>query len=340
MAISVVIPAYQRREFLHEAWSSVEGSGGPGLREIVVIKDFEDPALDSPASDRLTSIAYGSRNYGGTIARAVRACRGNVVAFLEDDDRFGPTKIARLSAVFAADSHVAFYHNDYREIDRSGAPLAASSQRRAIDRRMSGRALERYEREEKVSRFDRLCDSVPSAHLSCVAFGRRSLEPVLPYLERVPIGVDFFLFFAGLASDGTLVIDPEQLTDYRRHSGNSSRALSFNPAWYRELVTGSRAMADATRAMLVELGRRDLLPRLEAELAAHAVYVATAAPAPERRDVARALAGMLREPISFRGIERRALFLRAGLFVAEPSWAARIVRPRPTPLPGPPPRPV
>lgn len=330
--ISVVIPAYRRREYLPEAWRSVQSSeGGLGSCEIVVVKDFEEPTLDALRTDRVTTIAYGSRNYGSTIARAVRACRGDVVAFLEDDDRFLPTKLARLNRVFGEVPGMAFYHNDYREIDGHGAPLPASSQRRAIDRRVAGRPLEWYSGEAKLAEFDRLSDSVPSAHMSCIALSRRALEPVLPYLERVPIGVDFFLFFAGLACEGAIAIDPEKLTEYRHHPANSSRALSFDPGWYGELREGSRAMAASTRAMLAGLGRPDLLPRLEAELAAHAVYVATAAPRPERRSVVQALAGMLRDPMAFRGTERRLLFLRAGLFVAEPSWAVRLLRPRRAP---------
>jgi len=220
------------------------------------------------------------------------------------------------------------YHNDYEEIDGRGIRAPASSQRRAIDRRVAGRSSERYDGVEKTAQFARIGDSVPSAHMSCLAMRRSLLLLVLDRLERVPIGVDFFLFFVGVAGEGAMVIDPAKLTQYRRHAANSSRALSFDPASYLELVAGSRTMAAETRGAVEALGGVSILPWLEAELAAHALYVATAAPRPQRRAVGDALLGVLRGPRSLAGVERPSQWLRSWLFLVSPHLAARLLRPR------------
>jgi len=331
VGLTVIVPAYSRTEFLPGAVRSLlaQRAGVAWPVEILVVKNFASPGLeDLVRSESVATLEFGSRVYGSTIARAIRASRGKVIAFLEDDDLFDPTKLARLEAVFAKEPSVTFYHNDYREIDRAGGPSRPSAQRRGIDRRVRGRGLERYAGAEKVRAFDRIGDSVPSAHLSCIAMRREALTRVLDRLERVPIGVDFFLFFVALASEGEIVIDPEKLTLYRRHPGNSSRSLSFDPAWYGELVEGSRRMAEETRGMVDDLGRRELHPILDGELAAHALYVATSAPVPRRRAVGSALLELLGRTQTLHGVGRKGLCGEGALFSLSPSIAARLLRPR------------
>lgn len=238
--------------------------------EIIVIKDFRDPEIDRYlGSESIQTIEFGSQVYGLTIARAVRACHGEIVAFLEDDDAFDPRKVERLRVVFEPGHGAAYYHNDYQEIDEAGRTGSTSPQRRDVDRRIRGRGVERYHGPATWKSFRRILDSVPEAHLSCVAIRRSELERILERLASVPIGVDFFLFFAGLASEGGLVIDPEKLTLYRRHPANSSRSLAVDPSWYERLTDGTERMAAATRAMLKDRNAVSLLPQLEEVLAWH-----------------------------------------------------------------------
>jgi hypothetical protein len=248
------------------------------------------------------------------------------VAFLEDDDAFDPRKVERLRDVFRPGSRTDYYHNDYREIDEAGRDTPSSPQRRDIDRRVKGRGVERFEGSAKRDSFLRILDSVPEAHLSCVAIRRSELEPILERLESVPIGVDFFLFFVGLASEGGLVIDPEKLTLYRHHSASSSRSLAEDPSWYDRLIGGTRRMSEATRAMLRDRNAVMLLPSLEDVLAAHELFVRTTAASPNRRALVAALAAVLRHPRGLRAPGRPALLLQAVLHLIHPSWARRLVR--------------
>jgi hypothetical protein len=332
--ISVLIVAYFRRSFLLTAVNSVTAQRTSRTEpEIVVVKNFPDAELDEFLNlEGVKIIEFGSETYGATISRAVRECRGEIVAFLEDDDAFEGAKLGRLREIFGGGSRVVFYHNDYREIDDRGEALAGSSSRRSIDRRTKLRLSESFEGPAKLDMFDRMGDSVAEAHMSCVAMRRSTLERVLTRLERIPIGVDFFLFFVALASDGAVMIDPGKLTLYRRHFANSSRALSFDPRQYRQLVEGTRVMAEETGATLRDLGGEEFLPILERELSAHALYVEVTAPMPKRRALATALFEMVRHPESFRGPGRRGLFLRSWLFLLEPRVAARFLRPRATRL--------
>jgi len=331
--LSVVLPAYSRPEFLLQAVRSVVSQRrSPTEPEIIVVKNFGEPVSDGYLErERVATIDFGSTTYGATIARAIERSRGEVVAFLEDDDAFDPGKIERLHEVFGGGSTVSYYHNDYREIDGRGATPPPSAPRRSIDRRVQGRDAEVFDGPSKVGSFSRMADSVPEAHLSCVAMRRAALLRVLPRLARVPIGVDFFLFYAGLASDGAVMIDPGKLTVYRRHSSSASLALSTDPGWYPRLVDGTREMRTETRGMLTDLGARELLPILDRELSAHELYVRTTAPRPDRRAVAAAIAGVLRHPGALRAPGRRQLFLRSCLVAVAPGAAARRHRAAPHP---------
>jgi hypothetical protein len=325
---SIILPAYSRRAFLVGAVRSVLSQrGDPAECEVIVVKNFLDAEVDGfLESEGVQVLDSGSGTYGVMIAMAVRACRGEVVAILEDDDLFDAGKMARLREVFNGSLSVSFYHNDYREIDELGAAKSPSGQRQEIDRRVGSRGVEIFAEEDKLGAFDRMGDSVAEAHVSCLALPRSTLLRVLPFLEPVNIGGDFFLFFVGLASEGAVVIDPSKLTLYRRHPANSSRALDSDPGSYQELVEGSRVMGRETRKMLRSLDGARFQPLLEQELSAHRVYIAITAPLPRRPTVARALIGMLRHPRSFRGVGRPQLFGRGCAFLIAPKRALQLLR--------------
>jgi hypothetical protein len=319
--LTVIIPAFRRREFLAQAVDSVlADSKETDECEILVIKDFAEPELEAGWILRgVRWIEFGSTTYGETIARALRESNGEVIAFLEDDDRFVPGKLDRIRNLFKTHPTLVYYHNDYREIDGKNLPNPPSSQRRAIDVRLRHRELEIYDGVDKRRYFGRISDSVPEAHVSCVAIRRAALLQVEPILRQLPIGVDFFLFYFGMAVEGCIAVDPSKLTLYRIHPLNSSRQLSSNPSWYPQLVEGSRAMSTLTAEMVRSLAADGVLPLLRGSLAAHRVYVAVSDPSPNRFEVARSIVGLLAHPGSVRRVDRENLIRRAIWSVISPA---------------------
>jgi glycosyltransferase involved in cell wall biosynthesis len=311
-SLSVIIPAYYRRDFLLDAVQSVLEQPSPvGELEVLVVKNFEDEEIDEAlVRGGVRTLNFGSQTYGLTLVRALRETHGEVVAFLEDDDRFATSKLQTLRGVFGASPAVGFYHNDYLEIDAAGKPRTRSELRRSLDRRVARKGLQVFGVRERREQFDRLTAFLPHAHLSCMAARRTLLESVTHQLERVPIGVDFFLFFAALASPGEIVVDPRPLTEYRIHPGNSSRQLTTSEERHAELERNSEAMTAEAREVLRALGSTSLAPLLESEIAAHEMFLAWSSPRPDSRALAAALVGMLRHPKSLRGPGRPKLFLR------------------------------
>lgn len=104
--VTVVIPTRFRPDFVCKAVSSALGQTYDNI-EVLVVIDGPDPetenALATIPDPRLRVIAL-KENVGGSEARntGVREGRGKWVAFLDDDDEWLPTKVAKQKAAWEA----------------------------------------------------------------------------------------------------------------------------------------------------------------------------------------------------------------------------------------------
>jgi len=104
--ISVVIPAYNRADTIARAIRSVLGQSFADF-ELIVVDDGSADALEAalaPFADPRLKLLRHERNRGAAAARntAIRASRGELVAFLDSDDEWLPDKLARQEARLAA----------------------------------------------------------------------------------------------------------------------------------------------------------------------------------------------------------------------------------------------
>jgi len=115
MLISVIISAYNRREFLKNAIRSVYNQLlDKGLYEVVVVKSFEDKDIDDYiAKLGYKNIVYDTPNYGERVSVGIEESKGEILAFLEDDE-FKPNKLSEMYKVFSTQKEVSYFH-DTRE---------------------------------------------------------------------------------------------------------------------------------------------------------------------------------------------------------------------------------
>lgn len=123
MLVSVVIPTFRRSELLHNALVSVLEQTYASI-EIIVVDDNADQS--EKESVRKVIEAFNGRvrlveNYRGKGACGARNCgiessRGELVAFLDDDDIWHPRKIEKQAAVFK-DSDVIGVLCNYYDVD-------------------------------------------------------------------------------------------------------------------------------------------------------------------------------------------------------------------------------
>ncbi len=248
--ISVVVTAYRRRTYLEEAFRSVlQQTLDPSEYEIIVIKDFPLPSIDNLVPDggpRVRIVTAELPRVGQMLARGIAETEGDIVCFLDDDDRYHEGKLAAVLDRFRADPDLAFYHHWFAPIDALGQPYP--SWRPALPTPASvpvGRAVP-----ERV--FAAFEHASGHGNLSCIGVRRDVVVPHLDLLSRITSSTDYALLACGLASSGVLRSETAVLSDYRVHPSTTRLAdpatlirranedcASF--AVMRQICRGSRA---------------------------------------------------------------------------------------------------
>jgi len=222
---SVVVTAYRRRNYLRGAVQSVLDQTAPRSEfEVIVVKDFADPEIDpwlAGLGPAVRSVTEDLPLVGQMLARGVDLARGEVVCFLDDDDRFRPEKLVGLLALFRGDPTLGLVRNSYRAIDPDGRELPS---------------WERFRPQAPTSATwgpGRGRVSFPWLHryggyvnISTMAIRTSVARRWLPWLSRVPASTDVVLFTLALASDVGVRVERARLSEYRVHASTSHPAIA------------------------------------------------------------------------------------------------------------------
>jgi glycosyltransferase involved in cell wall biosynthesis len=226
-AVSVVIPTFNRPGLLERAVRSVLAQTFTDF-EIIVVDDRStdsiDAALGTCRAANARVIRLG-RHRGAAAARnaGVRAARGRFVAFLDDDDRWLPTKLARQVARF--------------EEAPAGTGLVYCGFRLVSD--ASGRIDRCYEPEEPAVTFSEL---LRSSHFgtSIPLIARECLDRVGSFDEELPASQDRDMWLR-LARLFEFAFVPEILAECHVHG--------------RQITTDLDAKIEAKERLLEKYGR-------------------------------------------------------------------------------------
>ena len=116
MKVSVIITAYNRKEYLLNAVKSVaDQTLSKDLYEVVVVKNFEDKQVDDYIR-RLgfKNVIYDTPRYGEQVAVGIEESSGDVLTFLEDDDEFEREKLGEVYKAFLQYKNVSYFHDTRR----------------------------------------------------------------------------------------------------------------------------------------------------------------------------------------------------------------------------------
>lgn len=203
--VSIVVPCFDYGRFLPEALESACAQSDADVEVLVVDDGSADdtPEIAAAFGER---VRYLRRPHGG-LARARNAgaavCRGELVIFLDADDRLDPDYVARCRA--ALEPGLAFVYTQVRYFgDREGV-----SRRPEFD-------LELLKRGNYI-------------HASALI--RTELVRRHPYDPRLGPGWedwDFYLTLAERGHRGRLLDEP--LLHYRRHAASLTGRLDRDPA--------------------------------------------------------------------------------------------------------------
>ena len=227
-SVSVVVTDYGRRQFIRDAIHSVLSQS---LRreqfEVIVVKDYDDAEIDSYLTvNGVRTITNDTFRVGTMLAEGVEEARGEIVCFLDDDDRFKPQKLARVVARFRADPHLGLIRNAYEPIDVLGKHLASwyrfrpqPTQSVTIAGSEDGAGLLPW-----IFRFGAY------TNMSTYSVRREMLRRWLPELRQLSTAQDLFLLVIASLSGYSQQLDPSVWNEFRVHASTSHPAIAQQPA--------------------------------------------------------------------------------------------------------------
>jgi glycosyltransferase involved in cell wall biosynthesis len=212
---SVVINNFNYGRLLGEAIDSALSQSYAPLEVVVVDDGSTDGSRDVIAGygSRVKSVLKANGGQGSTFNAGFAASAGEIVCFLDADDRFFPDKVARVADAFARHPQAGWCFHALRLIDtRTGGtlPQAEHETTRLIDFR------------EPIKR-----GTMPwfAPATSAISYRRELLQMLLPMPELEGTSADRYLKMAGLGLAPGVYLD-EELAEQKIHGEN---AYSLRP---------------------------------------------------------------------------------------------------------------
>ena len=189
--ISVIITAYNRKEFLLNAIKSVLNQTlDKKYYEIIVIKNFIDKNIDDFINENnIVGIISDKESLGGKLVEAINIARGTVISFLEDDDLFSNDKLEIVFNKFNDNDNLCYYHNDHIAMN------------------------------EKYQKLDSNIGKSIIFNLSSISVKKSILN--LNNLKRINFNTDHFMYLLALESDNVIMNSKKKLTYYMFHTSAS-----------------------------------------------------------------------------------------------------------------------
>jgi glycosyltransferase involved in cell wall biosynthesis len=211
--VSVLIPTYNRQQYLVEAIQSIEGQTYRDW-EIVVVDDGSTDDTRSVLEAFYDSVRYfHQQNQGVSTARnlAFRESTGEYIFFLDSDDYLLPNALADLSAALDANPACDVAYSDGYVVDSEGV-------RRAT--------LADYSPRPFVDTLETFVVSNPLG-LHGTLFRRLALKGIEGPYDPLMVGYEDWDMFMRLKESGaTFQFFPVHTACYRFHGGNKSAPKS------------------------------------------------------------------------------------------------------------------
>jgi GT2 family glycosyltransferase len=204
--VSLVVTSYNHGRFLAEALTSALGQTRP-FREIIVVDDgsTDDTAAVAAGFPAVRYLRQENRGLGAARNTGLRESSGELLVFLDADDRLHPNAVEAGIRCLDANPDARFVYGAYRYLrDPGGDSWPATLKECGTDAYL---AL--------------LRDNCIAMHAT-VMYRRPSLVAVNGFSETLAACEDYDLYLR-IARDGRVACHREVVADYRLHGSNMSR---------------------------------------------------------------------------------------------------------------------
>jgi glycosyltransferase involved in cell wall biosynthesis len=208
--ISVVIPVYNGSMYLRECIDSALNQTYPQVEVIAVNDGSNDNSMEILKSYGDRILVIDQANSGPAIARnnGVKASRGELVAFIDQDDVWDSIKLERQAALLQRHGEALAAYCDHRGIDEHGKVTSTTGA--LYHPRASGQILEHLIRGNFI------------LSASLVMLRRSAFDAARGFDEGQPYWADDYDLWLRIAAQGPFLYQIETLAGYRRHSSNTS----------------------------------------------------------------------------------------------------------------------
>jgi len=121
--VSIITPSFNQAEFLEEAMRSVFEQDYPNLEYWVMDGKSSDGSLEviNRFGDQLAGwVSEKDKGQADGINKGIERSRGEIVAWLNSDDRYLPGAVSKAVALFQKHPEAAFVYSNVESIDENG----------------------------------------------------------------------------------------------------------------------------------------------------------------------------------------------------------------------------
>ena len=223
--ISVVIDGFMRKEFIIEAVNSVRNQDlNENAFELIVLRAFDDIELDKQLTQNKAKILDARDiSFGEAIGYAVEQSIGEVICFLDDDDKFKPSKLSRVYDLFSADPDLCYYHNGQIFCNENSDIISNFKLRRENPGTIKFENKGFMNLASSLNKAGRYIDSL-WFNLSSVSVRKKIFNGKMDFVQRITGHPDDLMFYLTFSFNGkaALLNTNEPLTVYRVHNSTTS----------------------------------------------------------------------------------------------------------------------
>ena len=226
--VSVIIIAYQRREFIIQAVkSAINQDLDKKEYEIIVVKNFADINIDQFLhTNGIKSVLSHDTSIGSKFVEGIKMSKGEIICLLEDDDIFQPDKLSKVRSFFLKYPKLCYYHNNASFIDEDGDVIHNFDT--ISTRKLKGLGEIYIKDEEKNKNVFKLFNIGSYWNNSCICIRKKFYLDFMATLSKIKSFFDGALFFGALFSDGDILIGGDTLTHYRINVSSATQKAKHN----------------------------------------------------------------------------------------------------------------
>ena len=213
-SVSVVVTAYRRTRYLDGALRSALAQEDLP-EEVLVVEDnppYREPSQEVRGATTIRRFNESLPRVGESLAFGIENASGDAVAFLDDDDRYLPRKVAIVRRIFHEHPEVDFARHSVQYVDEQDRPIPPPYF-----------PARRYPEGPVPPVLSALSRIQVAAHVSSMAIRRRTYLSQLELLRPFRAAPDAGLYWLSQRRRPAPVwYHPQPLVRYRRHPGNMS----------------------------------------------------------------------------------------------------------------------